>query len=162
MIIEIPPQPDLVLIGCVKTQREGRHQAQDLYASALFAGRRARAESSGAPWLILSAKYGIVDPHEELDEYNVPLKRLPKAERLEWARTVLRQFDERFPHSRGMTVEIHSGVEYRAPLDTELARRGVSLVAPLAELGIGRQLSSYKLHYGLLTLEAQDLNSRAS
>jgi hypothetical protein len=52
----------MILLGCVKRKRDHPATAKDLYSSPLWAGRRAYAESSGVPWLILSAKHGLVDP----------------------------------------------------------------------------------------------------
>jgi hypothetical protein len=37
-----------------------------------------------------------------------------------------------------MTVEIHAGQDYVAPLEAPLARRGASLVRPLSELTLGQ------------------------
>src|SRR5438093_12106 len=55
---------DVILLGCVKTKRDGWHRAKDLYVSTLFDGRRRYAEQSGRPWFILSAKLGLVKPDD--------------------------------------------------------------------------------------------------
>src|SRR5690606_27078850 len=89
-------QVDLVLIGCVKTKREGRYPAKDLFISPLFIGRRARAEALGAPWFILSAKFGLLAPEHEVETYDVSLNNASTAERRTWSARVLDKLQEQF------------------------------------------------------------------
>jgi hypothetical protein len=56
----------VILLGCVKSKLDNRAKARDLYCSPLWRGRRAYAEASGLPWLILSAKHGLVEPDSVL------------------------------------------------------------------------------------------------
>jgi hypothetical protein len=136
--------PDLVLIGCVKEKRSGRHPARDLYASTLFAGRRHRAETAGCPWFILSAKHGLVKPDEEIDTYDVELKTLPAGARRRWSADVLRALSQNFGSVYGKRVEIHAGAAYR---DNGLVRglrsQGAEVLVPLEGLTLGEQLSHY-------------------
>ena len=56
--------------------------ARDLYDdSSLWRGRRAYAERSGAPWCILSAKYGLLAPEVRINPYDLALKHLKRGER---------------------------------------------------------------------------------
>jgi hypothetical protein len=57
----------VILLGCVKLKIDHRAPAKELYRSPLWSGRRACAEASGHPWLILSAMHGLVDPEARLD-----------------------------------------------------------------------------------------------
>lgn len=137
--------PLLTLVGCVKTKRAGRHRARDLYTSALFQGRRSHAESAGAPWLILSAGYGLVDPDEEIDSYDVSLLDMSTPERRAWSANVLAALDERFGSLAGWTVEIHAGQEYReSGLRRGLIDRGAAVSVPLERLSLGEQISWYQ------------------
>ena len=81
--------PDVVLVGCVQTKRFGRHAARNLYTSTLFSGRRNYAEPLGVPWFILSGKYGLVAPDEEIDSYHLSLLDLSAPERRAWSERVL-------------------------------------------------------------------------
>lgn len=144
---DVPPaaEPDLVLVGCVKTKRSGRHPARDLYTSELFRLRRARAEESGKPWFILSAKYGLVSPDEVINSYDRAMADLSTAERREWAAGVLRKLDTAVSPLKGKVVEIHAAVEYvEYGLLEGLHDRGVRTVRPLQYLNRGQQLSWYK------------------
>ena len=56
-----------VLLGCVSQKRDSPAPAKDLYRSQLWRRRRAYAEASGRPWMILSALHGLVDPEALLE-----------------------------------------------------------------------------------------------
>lgn len=135
--------PDLVLVGCVKTKLSGRHPAKALFSSSLFKGRRARAEATGAPWYILSAKYGLVHPDTPVEDYDVYLPETPTHYRREWARRVLADLDSVVGDVRGKVVEIHAGEEYRSGIVGELRRRGAVVHVPLQGLRRGEQLAWY-------------------
>ena len=136
--------PDLVLIGCVKGKRPGRHPARDLYTSALFQGRRQRAEEVGCPWFILSAKHGLVAPHEQVDSYDLELAELGAAERRAWSARVLSALAQRVGSLQGKTIEIHAGIEYRDfGLAEGLRLRGAHVVVPLEGMTLGEQLAWY-------------------
>jgi hypothetical protein len=46
-------------------------------------------ESAGGPWFILSAKYGLVDPGQVIEPYEMTLNRMGRRERQAWAERVL-------------------------------------------------------------------------
>ena len=50
------------LVACCKTKLAEPARAEDLYRSPLFRKARAHCLAHYARWLILSAKYGLVDP----------------------------------------------------------------------------------------------------
>ena len=45
---------DIILVGCVSQKGDRPVRARDLYVSSLWGKRRAYAEASGKPWMILS------------------------------------------------------------------------------------------------------------
>jgi hypothetical protein len=51
----------------------GPVQARDAYTGPAFMTWRAFAEDSGAPWYILSTKYGFISPLLAISNYNVPI-----------------------------------------------------------------------------------------
>lgn len=136
--------PDLVLIGCVKSKLPGSHRARDLYTSPLFRGRVAHAASTATPWWVLSAKYGLVDPDDVIEDYDVTLDDANLATRTEWANRVLASIDQRIGSIAGKLVEIHAGDQYRdRSLIRGLEARGATVSVPLLGLGFGRQLAWY-------------------
>lgn len=48
--------------------------AQDMYTGAIFKKGRHIAEHHGIPFMILSAKYGLIEPTREIDNYNERFK----------------------------------------------------------------------------------------
>jgi uncharacterized HhH-GPD family protein len=135
---------DLVLVGCVKTKLQGRHKAKDLFVSPLFIGRRARAEALGAPWFVLSAKFGLLSPDCEVETYDVSLNAASSAERRAWSARVLEQLRERFGSVAGKTVEVHAGASYRKfGLVQGLRSEGARVIIPLEHARQGEQLAWY-------------------
>lgn len=140
--------PDLVLLGCVKTKRPGVHAARDLYTSALFVGRRAHPESTGAPWFILSAEHGLIAPDARIESYDRSLTRMSASERQQWAQRVLDQVGQLVGTIEGLAVEIHAGAHYRHPLLLSgLKARRAAVTVPLAHLPLGGQLAWYRDHF---------------
>ena len=135
----------LILVGCVKTKRDARSAAKDLYNSPLWRSRRAYAERFGTDWYILSAKYGLVDPEETIAPYDLALTDLRAAERRTWAQEVLDDLAARVPDLRGSTVEIHAGKAYAEfGLENGLDDLGARVRRPLARIpGIGAHIAWY-------------------
>jgi hypothetical protein len=132
-----------VLLGCVKTKLDHHAEARDLYRSPLWRARRRYAEASGLPWLILSAKHGLVDPDSVLRPYDLALSDLRASERREWGERVVDSLLERFGDLEGATFEIHAGAVYRDAVEAPLAQRRGRVTVPLMGLSLGRQLGWY-------------------
>jgi hypothetical protein len=133
----------VILVGCVQSKLDEPAAAADLFTSPLFRLRRAYAERSRRCWYILSSEYGLVQPHEEIAPYDLPMAGRPVEERREWAATVVDQLAAEFPRLRGVTFEIHAGSAYVGPLEPLLTERGATVEAPLRGLGLGRSLAWY-------------------
>jgi hypothetical protein len=118
-------------------------KAKDLYNSDLFKKRRSYAERTRKPWLILSAKHGVVEPDEEIAPYDVALSSASMSQRKEWGRQVVAQLEEHHGSLQGHIFEIHAGDEYVSAIAGPLAAVGASLLRPLQGLGIGEQLQWY-------------------
>ncbi len=136
----------VLLVGCVKQKHvKGTHAARDLYTSPLFRKRRHYAEAAAIPWLILSAKYGVVDPDDPLSYYDETLNTKGADERREWGALVLRQLTERFGVLAGITFEIHAGDRYVSAIEDGLVDLGARIEVPTKGLSLGRQLQWYGL-----------------
>jgi hypothetical protein len=140
------PSTRVLLLGCVKRKLTHRAPAQDLYVSPLWNGRRAYAQASGYPWLILSAKYGVLDPKKPIAPYDVALADLPVRARRAWGEQVVVGLQERFRSLDGMAFEMHAGEAYRTAIAPRLRELGASVEQPLLGLTMGRQLSWYRSH----------------
>ena len=136
----------VVLLGCVKLKLAHRAPAKDLYVSPLWNGRRAYAEAAGCPWLILSAKHGLLDPEQSIAPYDVALAELTARARLAWGERVVGALQTRFGSLHGMTFEVHAGKAYRAAIAPGLQELGATIDQPLLGLTMGRQLSWYRSH----------------
>ena len=129
----------LFLVSCVKTKLPRRAAAKDLYISDWFRKARACVESTGCPWAILSAEYGLLHPDEVIRPYEKTLNAMPVAERRPWANEVLESMD---PFLRDIdTVVFFAGERYRELLEPGLRGWGVDVVVPMLGLGLGQQLA---------------------
>ena len=129
----------LYLVSCVGQKLSVPAPAAELYTSAWFRKARSYVAESGGPWLILSAKYGLVHPDQVIKPYDVTLNTMPVAHRREWARNVLGDLGS---YLAGVeTVVFLAGQRYRQFLEGPLAAKGVTVSVPMAGLRIGEQLS---------------------
>jgi Family of unknown function (DUF6884)/GIY-YIG catalytic domain len=134
---------DIVLIGCVRTKRSAAAPAADLFDSPLFAGRRRYAISTGKPWYILSAKYGLLAPDDVIGPYDLYLPDQSPGYRRAWGEFVVAQLAQLVPNLQGRVIEVHAGAAYVEPLRRPLVARGASVLTPLTHLGLGEQLAWY-------------------
>jgi hypothetical protein len=126
-------------VSCVGQKRSSSAAAKDLYVSDWFTKARGYVESTGAPWFILSAKYGLVEPETVIEPYELTLNTLPVKERRRWARRVQQQIED--GGSLPSKVVILGGARYREFLEPYLRSAGVEVEVPMEGLRIGEQLS---------------------
>lgn len=136
----------LLLIGCVKVKRDTAAPAAELFRSVLFAGRRRYATTTGLPWYILSAKYGLLAPDDVIGPYDVYLADQSLEYRRAWGEFVIAQLERLEPRLHGRTIEVHAGAAYVDPLRGPLSSRGSEIIVPLAHLGQGEQVAWYSVH----------------
>ena len=92
---------------------------------------------------ILSAKYGLLLPDEEIDTYDLTLISMPVAQQKQWAERTHRQMKSKLPMNEISEVFFHSGATYRRYLTELLESDGIKCVAPLGGLGLGKQKAWY-------------------
>lgn len=136
-------EADMLLVGCVKKKLEVPAPAKDLYVSALFRKERAYAEESGAPWFVLSAEHGLVDPEAVLEPYDLRLSKTSRDYRRSWGRTVVDQLRRVAGPLDGKTIELHAGSAYADAIRGLLSAEGATVVEPLAGLTMGARLAWY-------------------
>ena len=140
--------PALVLVGCgrdkIKTSQPVK--ASTLYSGALFKARMQAAIQTGQPWLILSAKHGLVDPDHLLAPYDCSMDDLSAAERTALQHNIraalLGLFDGRL-NTISKVIEVHAGADYVKAVRNALEGLGAIITTPLAGKGIGQQLKFY-------------------
>jgi hypothetical protein len=144
-------EPWLVLIGCGKEKREtpAPVTASSLYTGPLFRARRAFAEGDTRPWMIVSAHYGIIAPHEPVLTYDKRVDELTAPEMVAWADKVRARIVRYFEGfgCNGKTIELHAGAAYYRALRAGLHGLGITIVCPMEGKGIGAQLAAYRAGY---------------
>ena len=90
-------------------------------------------------WLILSARYGLVDPDQVLAPYDLSLRQLTAAQREAWGDRIAIELTDRFP--AGTVLWFHAGDLYRQAIAPVVAHQ---VRFPLAGWRIGQQLAWYR------------------
>jgi hypothetical protein len=130
------------LVACSKRKLDHPAPARELYTSPLFRAASAYCERTYDRWLILSALYGLVEPDQVIEPYDVTLRGMTARERWVWIREVgdgpLADVVNRAGYEGLGAVYLHAGLLYRAAFQRD------KIMVPLAGLGIGQQLAWYK------------------
>ena len=135
----------LYLVSCVKTKRNTRATAKDLYVSPWFLKAKGFVEATGDPWRILSAEYGLLHPDEEVGPYERTLNAMRVAERRAWAERVLARIETCLDGVD--TVVFLAGQRYREFVEPALRGRGLAVSVPMIGLSQGRQLQWLNAHF---------------
>ena len=122
-------------------------KASEMYEpSALFRAAYDYANNQYDLVAILSAKYGLLLPNDQIEPYDITIKKMPAKEKRQWSEKVIRQIDDRIGLSRIEECYFHAGREYRRDLILLLQTAGIRCKTPLEGLSIGKQLQWYKKH----------------
>jgi len=131
----------IALVSCVSKKQLGIHKAKDLYISDWFKKARVYVENNNYDkWYILSAKYYLVDPEQELEYYEMYLQKQSKEYKHYWANIIMGRLITVPP----CEIDIFAGREYRKLLVPLLEERGFKVNVPMECLGIGSQLKWLK------------------
>src|SRR5260370_40393815 len=119
----------MFLVSCVSAKRSKPLPARELYCSDWFVKARAYVETQGKDWFILSAKHGLVEPHDVIDPYNETLNEMSSGERRAWAERVAVKLR---PKCRdGTEVIVLAGQAYREHLLPILQGWGCRVRVPM-------------------------------
>jgi hypothetical protein len=89
-ILEEAPAPlPVYLVACVAAKLDHAAEARDLYISPWFRKARAYVERTGSPWLLLSAKHGLIAPGAVIEPYDATLGTMCAHARRLWGARVL-------------------------------------------------------------------------
>lgn len=153
----------VAIIGCGARKAVSRCPARELYTGPLFRAARDHVEGRGVPYVILSARWGLVAPWESLEPYDVTVRQQRAALGPEawatWCRVqgggFLHQLELGcFARALGfpgrVLIEVHAGAEYASWVRELIADRhadggrlDIEVVEPLARLEIGERLAWY-------------------
>lgn len=135
----------LGLISCTKKKQNYPCKASEMYsASDLFRKAYAYCTKKYDQVAILSAKYGLLLPQDEIEPYDITLNDMSIKERKLWSEKVFEQMQQRLNLSNYGRVFFHTGKRYREFLTPKLESVGLVTEVPLGNLQIGKQLSWYK------------------
>ncbi len=122
-----------------KNPQLGAVAAKDAYTSPYFKKNMAYAMKFGDRWVILSAKYGFLDPHDKIIDYNVTFKikksgPIPTNELREQVKSKgLDSYNE---------IVVLGGKEYLEAVRGAFERTECEVVSPFEGLGIGKRLKA--------------------
>lgn len=134
----------VALVSCVSAKKDQAAAAGDIYTSAWFKKAKRYAVANSNRWYILSAKHGLLAPHEVIEPYEKTLNKMGAQARQEWSERVGAQLQSVL--KPGDTALFLAGARYREGLERELIRNGVNLVVPMAGMRIGEQLAWLTRH----------------
>jgi len=135
----------LGLVSCTKRKRNYRCKAYEMYsASDLFRKAYAYAVKNHDFVVILSAKYGVLFPDDEIEPYNQTLNNMSADEIKEWSEKVFSQMKQRLDLKNFNKALFYTGKKYRQYLIQKLENIGIQCEVPLKNLGIGKQKAWYK------------------
>lgn len=137
----------LGLISCTKSKQDYPCKASEMYsASDLFRKAYSYATKNYDFVAILSAKYGLLFPDNEIEPYDLTLNDMNSRQIREWADKVFRQMRRRLRLEDFDKVFFHAGKKYREHLIPKLENVGIHCEIPLEHLRIGKQKSWYRKH----------------
>lgn len=129
-----------------KVPNRGATPARDAYTGSPFKVNREYAERFAERWVILSAKYGFIDPDYKIDgPYNVTFKKLNT---LPVKLDVLKKQVRELGLGGYSTVIGLGGKEYRAMIESALGGNESNICFPFAGLPIGKMMSATKRAIG--------------
>ena len=140
----VPRRKTVFLVACVSEKHARSMPARELYCSPWFQKARAFVERQAGEWLILSAKYGLVEPDQVIEPYNETLNEKSIDERREWSRKVVRELQPHCP--AGTSVAFLAGEKYREFIAPALSELGCRVEVPMEGFGIGEQLHWLSKH----------------
>jgi len=127
------------LISCSKSKGGHSAFARNMYVSPLYRKSVMVAEGWGLSFSILSAKYGLLDPEETIEPYDLTLKGASKQFKAEWARKVDAQIRSSIDPKKQLIVL--AGDDYYVPLiEAGAADRASNFFAPMRGLSLGNRL----------------------
>jgi hypothetical protein len=127
----------VALVSCSKKKKGYACKAKEIYSeSTLFNKTASYVARKYFSWFIISAKYGLLNPEEVIEPYDVTLYNMSKDEIIDWSKKVADSLV-----CLGIDkVDIYAGSLYRKYLIRFLDENNIKYNVPMQGLGIGKQL----------------------
>lgn len=137
----------LAIVHGSRQQRGGKRPAKKQYDSTYFNLKAEYARKLCDDWILISEKYGVLDPTESIEVYDIALDDLTEAETEEWAETLHEKITQRVVDTDGGhhydRVDLLMGQDLVSLLDSlrkDLEAAGIEVQTPLrGEGGIPKQ-----------------------
>lgn len=126
------------LISCSKSKGGHRDLARDMYVSPLYRKSVLVAEGWSLSFSILSAKYGLLDPNETIEPYDLTLKGASRQFKSEWADKVDQQIRNSIDPRKHLIVM--AGDDYYTPLTDAGIKNPLKFSVPMRGLSLGKRL----------------------
>lgn len=160
----------MAIVGCGAAKKDGTHPAKELYTSNYFQLKREYAEKCCNGWVILSAKYGVIEPDTEITSYDTTIDDMSEDELQQWAEAayeeVLKRTEFMDPNTQNRVIWL-AGDDYVKPIERvamEEDRRNLAARSRLPfrkTQGIGEQMGWLKEQVRSETSEQSNLGAFA-
>lgn len=87
-------QGNIILIGCGRRKKSGTHKAKNLYSSKRFKISLSIAENLCTNFFIVSGKHGLLAPEEDIECYDLDLRKQSDAYKADWGLKIVEQLLE--------------------------------------------------------------------
>jgi cytoplasmic iron level regulating protein YaaA (DUF328/UPF0246 family) len=126
----------IVLISCVKSKQKKTCSAEVMYTSPLFKKMLSFAKQVNPDKIIiLSAKYGLLELHKQIDPYEQTLNNMGKKQRKAWADKVIFELAKTCSLSHDTFIFL-AGKKYREDILPKIKNYQI----PMKNLSFGKQL----------------------
>ena len=134
----------IVLISCVSKKLPYKSKAKDLYTTSPWfkLSYKYAVSLSSDKIFILSAKYGLLNPEQEIEPYNETLNTKSTQEIKDWAQEVIIDLKKQTDLGKDEFIFL-AGTKYRKFLILHIKNYKI----PMQGLTIGRQLSFLKKQF---------------
>jgi cytoplasmic iron level regulating protein YaaA (DUF328/UPF0246 family) len=129
---------NIILLGCSSKKKTHSAKAIDLYLGAMFKKSISwaiRKYGTGTKFLILSAKYGVLEPNMIVAPYDESLNSMTRGERKAWAVNCRETLSGMRPGAKFIVMAGKNYAEAVNGLDAEFPLRGMSIGVALSWLG---------------------------
>ena len=117
----------IALVSCGKRKSDSPCCAKDMYNSARFQGFKTILETFDLPWYIMSAKYGLLSPDDEISPYDMCLTNCTAEYRKKWAESILKKL-QNYPTATAFSVMANN--DYSRDIVPLLEKAGFVVEAP--------------------------------
>src|SRR5258708_6503523 len=114
----------LCLVMCSREKALGPRAAEQLYLSDRFSNDRQAAISTGCDWMIVSGRYGLLEPQRVITPYDVNLDRATRLRKIAWTLRVTIQLLMRIGLRRRCRIAVSAQGIYRKNLVSALRLLG--------------------------------------